>query len=133
MKREEAMMLRKIIEQAVASLPDKEASEAATLFPRLKQDGGLVKASTRINWNGVVKRAASDLWDTEANSPANAPTLWEDISYRDGWRIIPEVITAGTAFALHECGWWGDVLYKSIIAANTYTPDAYPAGWEIAQ
>lgn len=130
MKRSEALRLRAIIEQASASLPDKEASEAAVLFPRLKQDGALVSAGTRINWNGVVKRAATDLWDTEANNPDNAPTLWEDISFREGYRIIPETITVGTAFALDECGWWGDVLYKSLIAANVYTPEQYPAGWE---
>lgn len=130
MKRSEAMRLRAILEQASASLPDKEASEAAVLFPRLKLDGALIKVGTRINWYGVVKRAAADLWDTEANNPDNAPTLWEDIAYRQGYRIIPEAITAGTAFALDECGWWGDVLYKSLTAANVYTPEQYPAGWE---
>lgn len=130
MKRSEALRLRAIIEQASASLPDKEASEAAMLFPRLKQDGALIKVGTRINWGGAVKRAATDLWDTEANSPDNAPSLWENIGYREGFRIIPETITAGTAFALDECGWWGDALYKSLIAANVYTPEQYPAGWE---
>lgn len=130
MKRSEALRLRALIEQASASLPDKEASEAAMLFPRLKQDGALIKAGTRINWYGVVKRAAADLWDTEANNPDNAPTLWEDISFREGYRIIPAVITAGTAFAKDELGWWGDALYKSLIAANVYTPEQYPAGWE---
>lgn len=131
MKRNEALKLRSLIEQAVVSLPDKEASEGATLFPRLKQDGALISAGTRINWNGVVKRAASDLWDTETNNPDNAPTLWEDIAYKEGYRFIPETITAGTAFAKDECGWWEDVLYKSLIDANVYTPAAYPAGWEI--
>lgn len=130
MKLSEALRLRAIIEQASASLPDKEASEGASLFPRLKQDGSLVKAGTRINWNGVIKRAANDLWDTETNTPDNAPTLWEDIAYREGYRIIPETITAGTAFALDECGWWGDVLHKSKIANNVWTPVTYPDGWE---
>jgi hypothetical protein len=130
MTREEALKLRSIIEQASASLPDKEASEGASLFPRLKQDGALVSAGTRINWGGVVKRAAVDLWDTEANSPDNAPSLWEDISYREGIRIIPAVITAGAAFSKDELGWWGDVLYRSLIDANVYTPEQYPAGWE---
>jgi hypothetical protein len=130
MKRSEALKLRALIEQASASLPDKEASEAAILFPRLKHDGSLIKDGTRINWYGVVKRAAADLWDTEANNPDNAPSLWEDISYREGIRIIPAVITAGAAFAKDELGWWGDVLYKSLIAANVYTPEQYPAGWE---
>jgi hypothetical protein len=71
------------------------------------------------------------LWDTEANNPENAPTLWEDILYRNGIRIIPEVITVGTAFAKDEKGWWGDTLYKSLIDNNVWTPADYPTGWEI--
>lgn len=130
MTRDEALRLRVIVEQASASLPDKEASEGAALFPRLKADGSLVSAGTRICWNGVIKRAAVDLWDTNANNPDAAPTLWEDIAYRQGYRIIPATITAGAAFAQGECGWWGDTLYKSLIASNVWTPDAYPAGWE---
>ena len=130
MTRKEALRLRAIVVQAAASLDDQTASAGAALFPRLKQDGALVKAGTRVNWNGTLKRASVDLWGTEANNPDNAPTLWEDIDYRDGYRLIPATITAGTAFALDECGWWGDTLYRSTIAANVYTPEQYSAGWE---
>lgn len=130
MTREEAMKLRSIVEMAAVSLDDKTASEGAPLFPRLKQDGSLIKTGTRINWRGIIKRAANDLWDTEQNNPDNAPSLWEDIAYREGYRIIPAVITAGTVFAKDERGWWGDTLYKSLIDANVYTPEQYPAGWE---
>ena len=133
MNRAEALRLRAIIETAAASLEDKTASTAPTLFPRLKQDGSLIKAGTRINHNGSIKRAAVDLWDTADNSPDNAPTLWEDILYRNGYRIIPDVITAGTAFALDELGWWGDKLYKSLLSANVYTPEQYPNGWELQE
>ena len=125
-----AYKLRPIIEQAMQSVEDDTASTAVTLFPTLKQDGSEVKAGTSINWNGTIKKAAVDLWDTEANKPDNAPALWEDIAYRDGFRVIPQTITAGTAFALDECGWWGDTLYRSTINANVYTPEQYPAGWE---
>ena len=133
MNRAEALKLRAIIETAAASLDDKTASTAPTLFPRLRQDGSLIKAGTRINYNGSIKRAAVDLWDTVDNSPDNAPTLWEDILYRNGYRIIPDVITAGTAFALDELGWWGDKLYKSLLSANVYTPEQYPNGWELQE
>ena len=133
MNRAEALRLRAIIETSAASLDDKMASTAPTLFPRLKQDGSLIKAGTRINYNGSIKRAAVDLWDTADNSPDNAPTLWEDILYRNGYRIIPDVITAGTAFALDELGWWGDKLYKSLLSANVYTPEQYPNGWELQE
>lgn len=131
MTREEAIKLRRLIEKASVSLSDEDASMGATLFPCLKQDGSLVKAGTRINWHGTVKRAAVDLWDTEPNDPNHTPGLWEDIAYREGYRIIPETITAGTAFQKDECGWWEDTLYKSLIDSNVWTPAAYPAGWEV--
>lgn len=133
MTRNEALRLRAIVEQAAASLPDKEASEGAALFPRLTQGGSLVSAGTRINWNGVIKRAAVDLWDTTENNPDNAPSLWTDIAYREGIRIIPDVITASEAFALDELGWWQEHVYRSTIAANVYTPDQYAAGWELVR
>lgn len=125
-----AYIVRAAIETAVPSLDDKTASTAPELFPSLKADSTLVKAGTRINWHGALKRAAVDLWDTAENNPDNAPALWEDIAYRKGIRIIPEVITTGLAFAKDELGWWGDVLYKSLIDANVWTPEAYPAGWQ---
>lgn len=129
MKRAEAIYLRSIVEQAATSLDDKTASTAATLFPRLKQDGALVKAGTRINWNGTVKRVAVDLWDTEENNPDNAPALYDDLPYKDGYRIIPATITAGGAFLLDEFGWWDGELYKSTINNNVWTPAQYAAGW----
>ena len=130
MKRSEAIYLRSIVEQAATSLDDKTASTAATLFPRLNGNGELVKAGTRIIWNSVIKKAAVDLWDTQGNNPDNAPTLWSDIPYKDGYRIIPDIITVSTAFALEECGWWQGVLYRSRVAANVYTPAQYPDNWE---
>ena len=72
-----------------------------------------------------------DLWDTAENNPANAPTLWEDINYKEGYRIIPEVIDVTTAFAMNECGWWDNVLYKSLLNANVWTPEQNPSGWEV--
>lgn len=130
MTRAEARKLRAIVEQAAVSLDDKTASEGARLFPRLTQGGALIPAGTRINWNGTVKKAAVDLWDTAESTPDAAPTLWEDISYRDGIRIIPDAITAATAFAKGEQGWWKDTLYTSLLDANVHTPKQHPAGWE---
>ena len=128
---EKARTLRKNIIVSSASLEDKVASETPELFGRLNQNGELVPAGTRINWNGVLKRASVDLWDTKENNPNNAPTLWEDIEYKEGYRIIPETITVGTAFSKDEYGWWKDILYKSLLDNNVWTPEQNPSGWEI--
>ena len=128
---ERARMLRKNIIVSSASLEDKVASETPELFARLNQNGELIKVGTRINWNGVLKRASVDLYDTLENNPDNAPTLWEDIKYKEGYRIIPQTITVGTAFSKDELGWWEDTLYKSLLDNNVWTPEQYPSGWEI--
>ena len=106
------------------------ASCAPELFPMYKNDGRLITAGTRINWGGIVKRAAVDLWATEENAPDVALALWEDIAYKDGIRYIPETITAGTMFMKDELGWWNEELYKSLIDNNVWTPVAHPNGWE---
>lgn len=124
-----AKKLRPIVEQAAASLDDKTASEAPTLFPQLKQDGSLVRAGTRICHNGEVKKAAVDLWDTAENSPDKAATLWETLDYKDGYRIIPSVITVTGAFAKGERGWWNGKLYESKVGSNVYTPEQYADNW----
>lgn len=130
MTRTEAKRLRGIIEVSSQSLDDKTASTVPTFYPKLKEDGSLVKAGTKIHWNGSVKKAAVDLWDTKENNPDNAPTLWANIDYRDGYRLIPDIITVTTAFAKDECGWWKGKLYKSLVDANVYNPEQYAPNWE---
>lgn len=76
---QEAVQLRTAIETASQSLDNNVAARAVALFPRLKCDGSLIKAGTRIQWQGKVIRATVDLWDREDHSPENAPSLWEGI------------------------------------------------------
>ena len=133
MTRKEADALIRALVTLREGADDSVASLSVGAYPTLKGNGELVKAGTRINHNGTIKRASVDLWDTAENGPDVAPSLWEDISYREGYRIIPESISAGTAFMKDECGWWGDVLYISLIDNNVWTPSAYPSGWKIKE
>lgn len=128
--KEEARAWRAQLNLILPSLPDKEASVCPSLFTGMRYNGELIEAGTRINWGGVLKVASNDLWDTENNNPENAPTLWEDLSYKDGIRIIVAPITSTNPFSLNELGWWGDDIYKSLQNNNVYTPDEYPPFWE---
>ncbi len=126
----QARAIRQILVNGSASLTDAAVSMAPECLDRMTYDGSLIKHGTRINWGGTIKRAAVDLWDREDNDPDHAPTLWEDVLYRKGYRIIPETITVGLAFSSGEIGWWGDVLYRSKVDNNVYTPAEYPDNWE---
>ena len=109
-----------------------EISLHPDLFPRLKGDGSLIKAGTHINWHGTIKRAANALWDTVENNPDNAPTLWNDIAYREGLRVLTGPIPATNPVQVDEICWYKDEKWKNISGVpSVYLPDEYPAGWEV--
>ena len=113
------------------SASDADASKYAGLIPTLKGDGSLIPTGTRIRWGGKLYRARVDLWDTAESTPEMLPSLWEEIQYRKGIRVIPKTITAENPFQKGERGWWGDSLYESILdGVNIYTPETCPSGWK---
>lgn len=127
---ERARQFRKSGVAWAKDITDAEASTVPSLYDGMKYDGSLIEAGTRINWKDEVMKAAVDLWDNEENNPDNAPTLWAKLNYKDGIRIIPEVITVTEAFKENELGWWEDEIYKSLVNANTFTPAQYAEYWE---
>lgn len=129
--REKAMQIRSLAMTSATDMDDAKASTLPEMFPQLKGGGSLVKAGARINWNGQLKKAAADLWDTAENNPDNAPNLWVNIDYVNGFRVIPETITVTTAFSKGEKGWWKDAAYESIFdGANVWNPVQFAAGWK---
>lgn len=130
MKRSELLAFLEAFKLMRDNADDKLASSSAEVFPKLKNNSQLIKAGTKINFNGTLKRARVDLWDTETNNPDNAPTLWEDLAYKAGYRVLTSQITAENTVALNELCWYNNKLYRSLIANNVWLPDAYPAGWE---
>ncbi len=44
--------------------------------------------------------------------------------------ILP---TVEKAFSKDECGWWGDVLFRSIVDGNVCTPEQYADNWEVVR
>lgn len=130
-------IMRLVLRKQVNSLgiDDATASRMVDFYPTISEfaDGALISAKTIINHNGTLKRATVDLWNQDTNSPDNAPTLWEDISYKDGIRIAPETFTSTNYAELDELMWFGDHIYKSNMAGNVYTPEQAPTAWELVR
>lgn len=130
MTEKQARSIRAVLVEGSDYLDDKTVSTAPESCRRMRYDGSLIQNGTRINWGGKIKRAAVDLYDREDQNPDNSPNLWEDLEYKDGIRIIPDVITVGKAFSKDELGWWKDLVYRSKVDNNVYTPDQYAPNWE---
>lgn len=118
------------IQTVVSKMDDKDVSKYTEILSGRKGDGSLIRGGTYIVEDGVVYRAAADLWDTEENSPSNAPTLWHKVLYRDGYRILEGAIESTNVVMKGEICWVGDVKWRSLIDNNVWLPADYPAGWE---
>ena len=81
---ENARNIRKIVLKNIKSFSDQDISQISGILDKLKEDGSLIPVGTRINWKGIAKKAVVDLWDTVENNPDSAPTLWEDLPYKNG-------------------------------------------------
>lgn len=131
--------MRPVVEKAMSGeeLGPKEAYDAMTMLPDQKSaafwDGHLITTGTRMRWGKRLLAAMVDVWAYAENSPDHAPNLWEDIAYREGYRIAPDAFTATNAAAMDECLWFGDKLYRSKMAGNTFTPEIAPNVWEVVE
>lgn len=112
------------------SATDADASRFPSMYKALRGDGALIAAGTRINRFGKLYRARVDVWDSDDYAPENAPSLWEEILYRKGYRIIT-TITAEFPFMRGDRGWYNDELYESLIDNNVWTPTDYALGWKL--
>jgi hypothetical protein len=127
---EAARPVRDVMDKAGELLDDAQASKVVALYGPYPKDGSLVKVGRRINWKGKLVRAKVGLWATDENNPDNAPDLWEEIKYRDGYRVLTGPITASNPVLPGEKCWEGDVLYECIYhVACTYRPSEYAAAW----
>lgn len=131
-------ILRIDMRQRVNSLTIDNATAGRMIdcFPLMREvcaQGGLIPAKTRIRDDhdaSVIWRSNVDVWNTEANSPANAHTLWDRIAYHEGIRVIPDVIPATLAWMNGELGWRDGHVYKSGMDGNVYLPGTVGALWE---
>lgn len=134
----ESEILRIDMRQRVNSMniDNQMAGRMTEYFPTRSEycgEGELIPAGTRVrddNDPSVIWRSTVDLWNTDENSPENAPTLWDKIAYHNGIRIIPDEITATLAWKLDELGWQDGHVYKSRMHGNVF-PVTQEDAWEL--
>lgn len=136
--RAKAERWRALLEKSTATLTDAEASEVPTMFSKWEDYPEGHKFTAEDVQNRLRVYYGGKLWvvtqphDKQAGwTPDVAVSLYEYVPYRDGYREIPEHITAVHPFRAGEEGIDADdVVWVSKVANNTYTPTQYPANWE---
>lgn len=136
-KVQKAEQLRKTLQMFAQSLDDDRAMEVATVFPVYKVNYAY-KTGEMFAWgeNTVgdpqLYRVAQDHTSSEVWLPSTTPALYTPIGLTDsGYPIWSQPTGAHDAYNTGDIVDYNGILYKSLIDGNTYSPEAYPTGWEI--
>lgn len=129
---EQARKIRSDMNTVTANLTDAEAVKVIGLYlPWTVGENCAVGEIRRYN-NKLYRCLQAHI--TQSNwTPDAVPALWVEVAAEGEYREIKDNMLSTEAFALGEIGWYQTKtnLFKSLIDNNVYTPNAYPAGWEV--
>ena len=132
---ERARHLRPLIERAAVSLPDEDALEAVELFPAWVADIAYA-ADERIRYGGKLYRCVQAHTSQSEWAPDATPALWTEVAKPGEIPVWKQPTGAQDAYMtgdkVHFPG-ADDPVYESLIDNNVYSPEAYPAGWEMVE
>ena len=132
-----AEQLRRALQMFALTLTDDQAMEVATVYP-VWEIGKTYPTGTilRHGQNGVgdpqLYRVVQEHTSQADWLPEATPALYTAIGLTsDGYPIWSRPTGAHDAFNTGDIVDYKGILYKSLIDGNVYSPDEYPAGWEV--
>ena len=136
-KLQSAEQLRRAIQFFAQTLADDKALEIATLYP--KYEVGKAYAVDELftyGTNGVGDPQIYRVVQTHTSqadwTPDATASLYVPIGLtEEGYPVFSKPTGAHDAYDMGDIVSYNGTLYKSLIDGNTYSPDEYPAGWEL--
>lgn len=132
-----AEQLRRAIQMFVRSLGDEEAMEVATVYPQYevgknyKVDDIFAYGENNVG-DPQLYRVVQDHTSAEEWKPNETASLYSPIGLtEEGYPIWARPTGSHDAYNTGDIVDYNGTLYKSLIDGNTYSPDEYPAGWEL--
>ena len=123
--RKRAQELRKIIEQAVESLPDEEALEGITLFP-IWAVGIAYKVDERISYEDKLYRVVQAHTSQADWTPDATPALFTEVAPPGEIPVWKQPTGAQDAYMLGDKVWYPEkntTVYRSLIDNNVWSPE----------
>lgn len=130
MKRSHALMLRKMIEKASASLDDGDALEAVELFPAW-QTGISYAVGVRIRYGGKLYRCEQAHTSQADWTPDKTPALWTEVAKPGEIPVWKQPTGAQDAYMTGDKVWYPEkdtTVWVSTMDNNVWQPGVY--GWE---
>ena len=129
---DKARALRPYIVKASVNLPDEDALEAVELFAVWKA-GTEYTVDQRIRHGGKLYRCVQAHTSQTGWEPDKTPALWTEVAKPGEIPVWKQPTGAQDAYNKGDKVWYPEKdtkVYESLIDANVYSPEAYPAGWK---
>lgn len=132
-----AEQFRKALQMFAATLTEEKAMEVATVFDPWEIGKNYSTGDFLIyGINAVGDPQLYKVVQTHTSqadwTPESTPALYVAIGLDDsGYPVWSQPTGAHDAYNTGDVVNYNGTLYESIIDGNTYSPDAYPAGWRI--
>ena len=132
-----AEQLRKALQMFAATLTDEQAMEVATIYP-VWETGRAYAVDDIVSYgtNGVgdpqLYRVVQAHTSQADWTPDSVPALYDASGLDDtGYPVWSQPTGAHDAYNAGDIVSYNGTLYRSLIDGNAWSPDAYPAGWEL--
>ena len=130
---EKARALRALIEKAAVSLDDEEALEAVELFPAWAV-GKAYATDERIRYGEKLYRCVQSHTSQADWTPDATPALWTEVAKPGEIPVWKQPTGAQDAYNKGDLVHYPDAdgpVYRSTVDNNVWSPEVYPAGWEV--
>lgn len=136
-KRQAAEQLRRAMQMFAATLTEEQALEIATVYPvweagRAYAVGDILSHGTNSTGDPQLYRVVQAHTSQADWLPESTPALYDAFGLDEsGYPVWSQPSGAHDAYNTGDIVNYNGTLYRSLIDGNTWSPDAYPAGWEV--
>lgn len=136
-KLQAAEQLRRAMQMFAQTLNDDAAMEVATLYPEYEvgkayKEGEFFTYGENAVGDPQLYKVAQDHTSQADWMPDVTPALYVPIGLTDaGYPVWTKPTGAHDAYGIGDIVDYNGTLYESVIDGNVYSPDEYPAGWEV--
>lgn len=123
-----AREVRAAMDVAGAQLDDAAALDAMAIYP-VWEIGAAYAVNDRRRYGANLYKCVQAHTSQADWTPDAVPALWVKVSVEE-WPEFVQPTGAHDAYNTGDKVTYNGKRYVSLIDANVYSPDAYPAGWE---
>lgn len=132
-----AEQLRRALQIFANTLTDEQAVEVATVFPawetgRAYAVGDVVSYGANSTGDPQLYRVVQAHTSQDNWLPSESASLYDSFGLNPaGYPLWSQPSGAHDAYNTGDIVDYNGTLYRSLIDGNTWSPEAYPAGWEV--